>query len=73
MLCELRSGTPVQRVPPPLRIYMCNQNCDQGKTCDCREYPPMWETLSTVALVIFVTLSVIAFNLLCLGYWWYRT
>jgi len=50
----------------------CNNDCDQGKTCDCREYPPMWETLSTVALAIFVTLSVIAFNLLLLGYWWYK-
>ena len=72
MLCELRSGTPVQRVPPPLRIYMCNNDCDQGRICTCAIkdsslFLDVMEGLITLAVII----GIIVTFCFVVGYYWY--
>jgi hypothetical protein len=64
---------PMQRVPPPLRIYMCNQDCDQGRTCICAMkdrglFLDVMEELITLAVII----GIIVTFCFTVGYYWYK-
>ena len=51
----------------------CNQNCDQGRICNCREDPKLWIVFVTGVWTLLTMLGILSFGMMCLGYWWYKT
>ena len=51
----------------------CNQDCDQGKTCDCRENPPLWEIIAVGIWTLLTIFGGFSLFMLCVGYYWYKT
>ena len=52
----------------------CNQNCDQGRTCNCElEYRSVFVDVMERFITLAVIVGVITSMCMLFGYIWYRT